>query len=149
MIIKLLPEQIPTYWEHIKFALIKTMIIEPKSMERYLINILSLLLTSRYQCWLAVSEEKKIHWLLISRIYNGFGGEAYFFIETLYGYAPISVQTKEEIMKTMQKFAKEIGCTYILCVPMSPLAVKVCQQVNMDEKAKIYMIKVGGLNEDI
>ena len=143
MIIKLLPEQIPTYWEHIKFALIKTMMIEPKSVERYLINVLSYLLSNKYQCWIVLSEDRHIQWVLITRIFIGLGGESYLFIETLYGYSPISVQTKEAGMKIMKEFAKEAKCSYVLCVPISPLAVKVCQQINMEEKAKIYMSKVG------
>jgi hypothetical protein len=72
-----------------------------------------------------------------------FGGEISLFAHTLYGFSPLSIEKKEVIKKRLIEFAKSIKAQYIIFAPSTPLAMKVCEQVGMEEIAKIYIQKVG------
>jgi hypothetical protein len=123
------------------------MVIQAKSVEEYCRNVLISLFSNKYQCWFFLSEDRQIQWVLITGIRLDFGGSISLFVHTMYGFSPLSIEKKEAMKERLIEFSKSIKAQYMIFAPSTPLAVKVCEQVGLEQIAKIFIQKVGDYNE--
>lgn len=136
MIIRLLPDQVAKFWEHVKWAVASTGRI-PESVQGQFFNIgLQQLLTEKAQCWLCLSEERKLKAIFISRITeHPLHGVKQLQIYSLYGFERISDEDYEEGFNYLVTFAKNAKCKEIFLNSNHP---RVWHQVEKNGYEQVY-----------
>lgn len=146
MIIRLLPDQIPTCWEQIKFAVAKVNVItKPEHMQRYCNALLTNLLVGKAQCWIVKNDEThKIQGILLTRIIYDAGDMAQLLLDCVYGYEPVSEDDKKSYFEHMKKFAESIGCFNIVAWTTNGLAKNAMRKAGFTYLADFFAYELKG-----
>jgi hypothetical protein len=114
MLLRVLPEQVSTNWDWIKFSLIET---TPELTERGLNVILENLLCESMQCWWEVEENNgviKLYAIIVTSLFqDNFFQANCLRICSLYGYDDLSEKQWKEGFESLLTFAKGSGCSRI------------------------------------
>jgi hypothetical protein len=114
MLVKLLPDQISIYWDHIKTALVET---TPELTARGITVILENLLCDSMQCWFELigeDEDTRLLAILVTSIFqDNFFQANCLRICCLYGFDAITQQQWEEGASTLTNYAKSVDCVRI------------------------------------
>ena len=139
MIVRLLPSQIPDYWEFIKYAAVTVnRLTGEKDITTYCRNLLKNIMAEKYQVWLIYSEDKIIKTVAITSIFLDIGDIPHLLLDVGYGYNPSSEYDKIELVEAMAKFAKTIGCNSIIAYTKEPLAINALKKMGLEETFKIF-----------
>lgn len=119
MFIKLMSDQITSFWEQIKHGMINTYKIPKEYQQDFALNALKQLLTGMTQCWIGYDTDKegnrKIHFIMTTKIIDEkYHGLRIFHVDSLYGFRLISEDMISEIDKTLSSFAKANNCSVII-----------------------------------
>jgi hypothetical protein len=114
MILRLLPNQIPMYWEVIKFGATKADKVPIGRLEDYLNDLLQALLSSEAQCFIALKEDRCVQAVLITRlIENKLLKTQSLHIQCLYSFELIDEELQREAFNLIIKLAKFQKCNKI------------------------------------
>jgi len=91
MAIMLLADQVPTFWEAIKFAVVKVELIKDEVVDRYLNRLLYQLLAGKTQCFIRLSQERRLQMIGLTSISEDPVRDE----KTLFCYALFSFETVE------------------------------------------------------
>ncbi len=145
MIIQLLPEQITTHWEIIKFgALSVNLLVSEQRTMVYCRNLLKNLLSGKYQCWLVLAPDRQIKAVAITRIFIDVGDIPHLVIDVAYGFTASTEQEKAEFAHHMRQFAESTGCETVIGYVTSEIAERAARQIGMEETFKVYSMRVAG-----
>ena len=143
MIVKLLPMDIPRYWEAIKFCCEQADEVDSKYLPRYLNELLQTLLNDKAQCFARFSEAKELEAMAITRIiYNKQMDENYLYIQCLYSWVPKRDSVWKEEVVFMKRFAQSTGCKYIGTMTRVGRAQDILRSVGFEENTRIYAMRV-------
>ena len=110
MIIKLLPEQVVKFWDMLRFAIAETFMPRNSCTNEHLQGILTNLLASKAQCWMAFkmeNEERKFVGFMVTRIAEDPAiRERCLFIDSIYAYQSVPEEIMFKAQATLEKFAK-------------------------------------------
>ena len=117
MIIQLLPDQIPRYWEEIRQSLVEAAPpLIHHDPEKYS-NILLSLLAGRMQCWISVDTEQEPHKVLgiltTTIVTDSCSGTKMLLLYSGYSTGNVSHDYWLEGMEAFRKFAKAQGCNMV------------------------------------
>lgn len=116
MLVKLLSEQITSYWNVIKYAVEES--VPPIANENYnkMNKILEALLNGSMDCWVSVSDEdKRVEAVVVTAISEDYcSGIRNLLIYSLFGYSEISDKSWAEGFETLSKWAKKLGCVRMI-----------------------------------
>jgi len=117
MLIQLLPDQIPEFWEDIKYSLEESAPPLFIRTQEQLNNILMSLLAEKMQCWVSVDTEKDPHEIkgvMTSTIINdGISGTRMFLLYSGYSTGEVEDSFWIEGLKVFKKYAKSKRCKLI------------------------------------
>ena len=118
MIIKLMPEQISVYWDMIKHGVVVANKLTGPNQDSVPAKLLERLLVGKAQCWLGMTEDEqgfRTHYAFgITTVEESSIGEVYLFLHTLYAFRPMPESLVEEILPTLEDFAKGNGCSKLV-----------------------------------
>lgn len=117
MIVKLQPDQISSFWDLIKHAVLETSHV-PKSRELHTTNnVLAGLYSGKYQCWLLYSirdGERIFHAVTLTAIQtDSFFDLQYLWMGCMYGYRVLTDELILELKRAIEDFAKTHECQHI------------------------------------
>jgi len=143
MFIKLTPDQIPRLWETIKYAISRIDDIGKEDQALYLNRLLHALLSSKAWCIVRMNEDKKLLAISILRLIDDdVTGEKAIFIECLYSFAHIPMDTWKEVLDLTIKFAKKEKCSRITAYSSNPKVFKIAEALGFDERYRYFVVEV-------
>ena len=132
MIIKLLPQQIPEYWETIKSSTSKSVSIDYGTLLHELLN-------EKIQCWVVFNESKSVQALALTRIEaNKDTQKKQLHIISFISFALSNNAIYEEGMKLLLDFAKKENCESIVSDIYNEDDRNIISRFGFREKYRIY-----------
>ena len=114
MIIKILSKQVPIFWEAIKSASVQADEVDRKNYQAYLNELLHALLSDKAQCFIRLSEERILLFILITRFQiDKVTGNKNLFVQSLYSWKKIDEETLQDAGNLVKNFAKREGCSHL------------------------------------
>lgn len=145
MLIKLLPAQIPVFWDSIKFACKVADIVEEKDYQSYYNELLHSLLSEKAQCWVRLNEERKLELLLITRILSDKGiDKKYLFLQCLYVFDRVAEEVWSKEFLFIKAFAEVEKCNQISFDSRNPRIWEIAQAVGFKERYR-HFVFIGGV----
>ena len=140
MTIMLTPDEIPKFWEAIKFAAVNGDFVEEQYRLKYLNKLLYQLLSSKAQCFVRLSSERKLQMVGITKIMTDeVRDERTLFISSLYSFEKVDDSIWLNDFEFVKRFAKASNCKSITTWTMSERVSKICEQVGMKSRFKSYV----------
>jgi hypothetical protein len=142
MIIQLDPRNFSVFWPMIRQGVLKTSVLPPELYEEYAKNVLSNLLSGMFQTWLVFEwegDEKKIHACLVTSLQvDDLTSMKYLYIESIYGYRPMTPELNLETSDELVKFAESQGCKTVRCHSGNPRIFQILKEANFKEVTRIF-----------
>lgn len=143
MIYRLLPEQVPVYWDTIKYAATQAnRLTTDAKLPVYLTNLLANIMSEKTQVWLCVSEDKTIKTVLLTRIFKDAGDMPHLMIDVAYGYAPTTEADKADYIGLMNDFAKSQDCGTVFAYTSNTIAANAMVKMGMAEAFRVFQKEV-------
>jgi hypothetical protein len=143
MIIKLIPKQIPAFWEAIKFTVKNANEVEDRHFQQYCNELLQALLNEKAQCFARLSDERVLEALLITRIQeNKQTGERFLYAQSLYSWQVKPLNQWEGDFKFVIDFAKASGCQYISCQSINPRMWEIYERIGLRELQRTFILNI-------
>lgn len=144
MVIKLLPTQIPVFWETIKFGCKNADIVQPKNYQVYFNELLHALLSDKAQCFIRLDEERKLLALLVTRIVvHKVTGEKSLLLQSAYSFKIVSQEIWRKDFKALLEVAKKTGCKSITFDASNMLIANRGLDVGFKEVTRSYEYIIG------
>lgn len=146
MVIKLLPQQIPAFWEAIKFATVSADEIDEKIREVYLIDLLHSLLNSKAQCFIKLDSERKLQALLITKFQiDKFTGVKSLFIMPFFSWSRATFEEWKSDFLTIKQFAEKEGCKYVTFNSRNQRVWELGEVLGFVESIRTFYLDLGGV----
>ena len=143
MFVKLLPNQVVTYWKAIKFAAVKAEQVADGNKQLFLNRLLQDLLSSKAQCFVRLDDDRQIKSILITRIVlDGLTGERILFINTLYGFNYTPIEVWKEDYNDIEEFAKLNRCKKIVTWTSNSRICDIVTEIGFQERTRSFMMEV-------
>jgi len=144
MLTKLLPDQISTFWDIIKYAIEESLPPTVGESPNKMNNILSALLCGKVQCWASYTKsegESRFEAIVVTKIlYDDASDTRSLLIYCLYGYENVDKSSWSSGLKTLIKFAASQGCSQIVGYSDVSLIVKLVNSLGGDTKYTFIQI---------
>lgn len=138
MLTKLLPEQISTHWDIVKFAIEQSLPPTVGDHPDKINRILSSLLCGKTQCWVShIKNEKssKLEGIVLTQmIYDDASNTKNLLIYCMYGYEGFEDVSWFNGLKALVKYAKSRGCTKVVAYTDSPYITKIVNKLGGESK---------------
>lgn len=145
MIIKLLPQQVPVFWDAIKLGTTQADEVDSKDLQSYLNEMLHALLSDKAQCFVALDEGRILKGLLITRLMADKTTERKFLLlQALYVWNKLETADWSEAYNLVSQFASKEHCESLSFNSRNPAAWKRMEQYGFKEKTRTLEIKIGG-----
>jgi hypothetical protein len=143
LFLKVLPVQIPKFWEIIKFAATKADRIEQENLPYYLNELLHSLLSDKAQCFLKLDENRVLISVIITKIIiDKNSNKKYLSIECLYSFKPVNNQEWMNSLDVLKKFAKSEKCEYISGISKNKRVWEIGEAIGFKELNREFILKV-------
>jgi hypothetical protein len=144
MIIKLLSVQIPKFWDALKFAVTKADEVESKDLQPYLNELLHALLNDKAQCFVALSDERTLKGVLITRVMlDKATGEKFLFIQSVYAWEKLSKEAWQGYYDLIISFSTNEKCKYLSLNSRNPAVWKLVESYSFTERLRTYTLNIG------
>jgi hypothetical protein len=111
MFIKLLPDQVPTYWDIVKHGCQQVLPPMTADNEAAMNGVLKNLLTGQLQCWVGFTEAQQFNGFIITEISTDtFSDQRFLRLYVLYGVRLISEDLWKEGFEKLEAFARSNNC---------------------------------------
>lgn len=143
MTIMLTADQVPIFWDAIKFSMWQVGNTTEEYKEVYFNELLYLLMSSKAQCFVRLDSERKLQALAVTKIVvNDSTGEKSLFINCLYGFKS---SLKEDWLGDFDKlvnFAKRNNCKSITALMNNEKAMMLAESLGFKCTSKNYSVKI-------
>lgn len=141
--IRLLPQQIPFFWEAIKRASSETCQVKEKDLPIYFNNLLHALLNDKAQCFIQMDENKVLLALTITKIvFNKITGEKELDSPTSYAWHRMGSDEWLSTYAFLMGFAKHAGCKRMVFKSNNPTVWAVCEKFKIPEVSRNFAVEV-------
>jgi len=141
--IKLLPSQVPVFWEAIKYSCKQADEIDDARLPAYLNELLQALLCERAQCWARLDDNRILIALMITRIlYDKQFDERYLYIQSLYSWKLQPEDIWRRDMVLIRDFAKGEGCKYVGCTSRNERVWEILKSHGFKEYTRIFSLRM-------
>lgn len=143
MLIRLLSEQVPAFWETIKFVAANADEVDQKDLPAYLNELLHALLSDKAQCFVRLDGDRKLLALTITRVLgNKVSGESYLLIQCVYSFQAVDPDMWREDREFLENFARQSKCSYISFSSRNEKIWKVGEHAGFKEVSRTYQYKI-------
>jgi hypothetical protein len=111
MFIKLLPNQVPTYWDIIKHGCQHVLPPMTADNEAAMNGVLKNLLTGQLQCWVSFGDSQQFKGFVVTEIStDSFSDQRFLRLYVLYGLRPLTEDDWKEGFEKLEIFARSNNC---------------------------------------
>lgn len=145
MIIKLIPKQIPIFWDTIKYTCKEADALRQANYQPYFNELLHALLSDKAQCYVRLDKERVIIGVLVTRFYgNKVTGEKELKLQSAYSFKPEPQEVWQKDFATILDIALKTNCTKITFETSNPQLSSLGLSVGCKEVSRSYEYPVGG-----
>ena len=145
MPIMLTPDQVPAFWEAIKYSVVTSNNIEKEYMSNYLNRLLYTLLSGKSQCFVRLDEERKLEAIAITNLAtDAISDEKVLFVSCLYSFKKSPLEAWLDGMELLKSFATEQNCKAITCRVVNEKAADLCKSLGMRHRSESLILNIGG-----
>ena len=139
--IKLLSLQIPSYWEIIKYTVVRVDRVNEENLQSHLNELLQALLSNKAQCWMRVdqNQNRELIALLITRIEVDKIGKKFLRLQSLYSFKKVDEDVWIKDIDFIRKFARQMQCSYISLRSESDRVWKIVERLGFKEFRRIFI----------
>ena len=143
MIIKLVPQQIPIFWEAIKKATTMADEVDEKDYPAYLNKMLHALLNDKNQCFIRLNKDRVLVALVVTQLGdNLFSGQKTLLIKTLYSWQPAVGGEWQEDFALIKEFAEKERCSYITFESRHRRVQEIGESIGFREATRVFSLEV-------
>lgn len=143
MIIQLMPQDIPQFWEAIKFTCKNADEVNEKDFPAYANELLIALLTEKAQCFVRLDDKRILHALVVTRVYdNKLTNEKYLFVQSLYAWTPTGTGEWTSDLDFIVQFAKSAGCAYIKTQSRHERVYTFLRSIGFSEESRTFLLRM-------
>ncbi len=143
MFIKLLPTDIPRYWDAIKYSCKVADEVDDKDFLPYTNELLHALLSDSAQCFVRLSDDRMLEGLAITRIlFNKQTDERYLYFQSVYSWQYRPEAIWEEDLEFVKRFARQTKCSYIGAISRVKRMQELLTNVGFEETTRVYAIRI-------
>ena len=143
MRLRLLPKQVPFFWDAIKFASVQADEVDKVDMPAYLLELLHALLSDKAQCFVRLDENRTLVALLITRVLlDKITSEKYLSIQILYSWKTSGIRNREEDYIFVRQFAETEGCCYVSAATRQEAVYSLATQLGFKERLRTYIMRI-------
>ena len=143
MVIKLLLNQIPRFWEAIKFASVSAEDVKEEDRRDYLNNLLHSLLNDKSQCFVGLDDERKLLGVAVTQLVaDKTTGSKDLFLKVLYSWKYADIEEWKDRLNLVKDFAKSEGCKHIYFESRNPRVWQVGEAVGFKEHFRTFRMEV-------
>lgn len=144
MIVKILPVQIPVFWENIKFCLAQVDDIDKDLRQSYFNTLLQSLLSDKSQCFIRLDDKRMLVALLITQHYiDQIADKNVLDIRCLYSYQKVSDNQWKDEYEFIKKFAKKLKCNSIVFSTNNKQVMHIGTFLGFVEQKKTFKFDLG------
>ena len=141
--IRLLPQQIPFFWEAIKKASVEANEVKEKDRQVYLNNLLHSLLNDKSQCFVHLDDNRRLVGVLITKIlFNKITGAKELHVSTGYAWERTGVEERMRDLQFVGDFAKHAECKRITLESHNPRVWAICDKIGIPEVSRNFAVEV-------
>jgi hypothetical protein len=141
----LTPDQIPMFWEAIKFASVNAEIVEEKYRAKFLNRLLYLLLSSKAQCFIRLSPERKLQMLGLTSIQvDPIRDEKTLFAYSLYSFEKVGNEVWIEDLKNLKDWAIASGCNSLTAWTNNEKALTLFNMLGWKKRFDLFILDISG-----
>lgn len=145
MIVRILPVQIPVFWESIKFCATQADEVDQKYRQGYLNGLLHSLLSDKSQCFIRMDESRVLKALAITSMeMNRFPGEKSLIIQVLYSLERVSDELWTRDYDFIRKFAERQQCNSMVFDTRHEQVMELGKLLGFCEYQRSFKCDVGG-----
>jgi len=143
MIIKIIPNQVPYFWEAIKFASTQADEVNSKDLQPYLNELLHALLSSKAQCFVALDDKKVLTGILITRLgVDKITGDTFLLLQSVYAWKALSNEIWREAYELFSAFARKEKCKYLLLTSRNPAIWERVENLGFRESNRTFIMNI-------
>jgi hypothetical protein len=142
MLLKLLPDQIATYWPYIKYAAVNSLPEGTTYDQQMIENALENLLTDEMQCWWMVEDEEdvKLRCIIVTSIfYDNITRKNILRVSNAFGFLDLSKELWEDALMTLVSYAKHRGCSAMDAFTNNPAILRVGELLKATKMDYLYV----------
>lgn len=145
MAIMLVPDQIPRFWEAIKFAAINAEMVEEKYRDNFLNRLLYLLLSSRAQCFVRLSEDRKLQMIGLTSIQvDPIRDEKTLFAYSLYSFEKVPGEVWIKDLENLKDWAKASGCKTLTAWTNNDKSITLFNMLGWKKRFDLFILDIPG-----
>lgn len=143
MIIKLLPNQVPFFWDAIKLATTQADEVDSKNIQPYLNELLQSLLSEKAQCFVSLDDKRVLTGLLITRVcIDKITGDKFLLIQSVYTWKLLTDQVWKDAYDLFRLFAIKEGCKYFSYSSSNPAIWDRASKLGFKEKTRTFILDI-------
>lgn len=140
-VVRLLAQQIPLFWDAIKYAVVQADEVEEADLQPYLVDMLHNLLCDKAQCFVAVDDKRVLQGLIVTRIVKStVTEEKGLFAQALYIWTLLDGPEWQSAMEVVTQYAKKEGCRTISFNSRNPIVWRKTERMGFREKTRTYEV---------
>lgn len=145
MIVRLPPEQIPTFWESIKFCAISGDEISAEDRPKYLNILLHNLLANKTQCFVRLDDARILTAMVITRVeVDKLTAIKQLYMQGLYSLRMTSDKIWKDEFSLIEKFARSQGCSQVVFSTRHKAVMRLGEALGFIEFNRTFKFSLGG-----
>ena len=138
------PSQIVLFWDLIKYSCKNADMVQPQNYQIYFNELLHALLSDKAQCFVRLSEDRKIIAVLITRIIgNKITGEKSLLLQSMYSFKVVPQEIWEDNFNALLNFATKKDCKKITFDTSNKIIADRCLKIGCKEITRTYEYNIG------
>jgi len=143
MIIRILPTQVPKLWEAIKAAAVQADEVRKEDYPAYLNGLLHSLLNDKSQCWVRLSDEKRLLGLAVTKVViDKIIGDKSLVIRVLYSWNNVDDKEWQSDLLFVRDFAKHEECKRISFESRNSRVWRIGELLGFKENLRTFTYKM-------
>jgi len=142
-IIRILPTQVVKLWETIKYCVVLADEVNEEERYIYLNELLHALLNEKAQCFVRLSDDRRLLAVLITRFQvNKITGSKDLYLQGLYSWKAVSDEVWQHNMDFVKEFAKHEGCKRINFRTHNSRVMEIAELLGFKENIREFVLNL-------
>ncbi len=142
-ILRLQPQEVAKYWDHIKYAACLVDRVPPNNRPEYCKSLLEDLLCDKAQAWFGLAEDRTVKVSAVTKVQENPDTKIReLFISWIFGYVALTDIEAKEFFDGAKVFAKNIGCSSVRAHSNVPRIWELCELVGAKQPYRVYQVNL-------
>lgn len=139
MLVRMLANQTPQFWEAIKFACREAEVVKGEDYQVFFTNLLHALLSDKAQCFIQINENRTITGLFITKVLGDkITGDKQFCLQVAHSWIPLEETAVRGMLSFLCDHARHEGCACVTFESNSRRALTLAGKLGFTERSKTF-----------